>query len=147
VYFAFRPEADVGLAPRRGGGALIVEQFDSLIWIKCENPEISYADSATIGEGESREKDEHDWSSSSGSRDIERRPDFGSVVAREGLVGIIGQCLCPSGKTVNCNERRWRRAENGTAGSAPLRSRRYLPLGGSDPRCRMSRKQLDEAGK
>jgi hypothetical protein len=58
-----------------------------------------------------------------------RRPDFGSVVAREGLVGIVGQCLRPSRKTVNCNERRWRCAENGTSGSAPLRSRRYVLLG------------------
>jgi hypothetical protein len=58
-----------------------------------------------------------------------RRPDFGSMVAREELVGIVGQCLCPSRKTSNCNERRRRRAENGTTGSAPLRGGRYLLLG------------------
>jgi hypothetical protein len=58
-----------------------------------------------------------------------RRPHFSSVVAREKLVGIVGQCLCPSRKTANCNKRRRRRAENGTTGGSPLRSWRYLLLG------------------
>lgn len=58
-----------------------------------------------------------------------RRPDFGSMVEREEPVGIVGQCLCQSGKTGNGNERRWRRAENGTTGSAPLRGGCYLLLG------------------
>jgi hypothetical protein len=57
-----------------------------------------------------------------------RRPDFGSAVAREGLVGIVRQCLCASRKTGNCNERRRRRTEDGTTGSAPLRGGRYLLL-------------------
>lgn len=92
--------------------------------------------SATVGKGGSREKDEHAWSSSGGSHDIVRRPDFGSVVAREELVGIVRQCLCPSRKTGNCNERRGRRAATDTTGSAPLRSGRYLLVGfGSDPGC------------
>ena len=57
-----------------------------------------------------------------------RRPHFGSVVAREELVGIVGQCVCPRRKTANCNKRRRRRAENGTTGGSPLRSWRYLLL-------------------
>ena len=79
--------------------------------------------------GEAREKHHHARSSSGGSRDAVRRSDFGSVVAREGHVGIVGHCLCPSRTTANCNERRWRRKENGTTGSAPLRGGRYLLLG------------------
>ena len=110
--FARDPNRTLGLA--RDGRPCFDRSSNStrLICIKYENPEISYADCATIGKGESREKDYHAWSSSGGSHDIVRRPDFGSVVAREELVGIVGQCLCPSRKTVNCNERRRRRAES-----------------------------------
>jgi hypothetical protein len=74
-----------------------------------------------------------------------RRPDFGSVVAREELVGIVGQRLCPRRKTVNRNERRRRRAQNDTTSSAPLRRGRHL-LVGFRPRYRLSWKRLDEAG-
>jgi hypothetical protein len=116
---------------RDGRPRLEVRPFQPLDLDQGCNPEISYPKSATINHwrGRSREKDEHVWSSSGGSRDIVCHPDFGSVVAREGLVGIVRQCLRPGRTTVDCNERRRRCAEDGTTGSAPLRSRRNLLLG------------------
>jgi hypothetical protein len=99
-----------------------------LIWIKYEDLEVSHAEPATINywRGQSHEKDEHARSNFGGSRDFVRRADFGSVVAREGLVRIVEQCLRPSRKTGNCNERRWRCAESGSTGGTPLRNGSYL---------------------